>query len=243
MNTALRASLVGLFTLAACADVRLVEPSAEEEPALSVHVAAVDDESSRYEVNALFRPGMDRRGRPTELADRALYVEGTPVLPVATRSPDTWSYRWQEAGPRGDSLRLTFPVVAGSSPGAYSITVAVPRRDGPRDMDWTRGEDLVLRVSPASGDTPKLSGRILQWRLELGQSCSGSGTGPDFTVTGMHAYPELRVPWQWLETHAGVSLAACFHVVSSFEAAGAPYRSSVTVVAQVRWRIRVVAPA
>jgi hypothetical protein len=224
----------------------LVEPQ-PEEPLLAISLAAMSDESSRYELNAFFRRGTDARGHPVELVDRALYVEGTPVVPGPERTPGIWSYRWQETrvatGAHADSVRVAFPVIATSSSGAHSITIPVTRRVDPADVDLVRGEDLVLRVSSADGATAGLTGGVDFWTLDIRQSCV-SGSGRQFTITGTGPHPsELRVPWRWLEALPVGSVAACFRSFWSFQVAGSPYQASVTVSVQLAWRIHVVGPA
>jgi hypothetical protein len=240
-----------LLALAACDDFTLVEPQpGPEEPLLSVHVGALSDEtgSTRYDLNALFRRGTDARGVPTDVADRALYVEGAPILPEPETTPGMWSYRWQQTrattGDGADSIHVAFPVIASSSPGTSSITIPVTRREDPADVRLTRGEDLVLRVSSADGAPPELSGGVEFWTLEIRQSCSGGDARTQFEIRGNSPYPsELRVPWQWLESVPGGSMSACFHAFSSFQVVGSPYRATVTVIAQLVWRIQVVEPA
>jgi hypothetical protein len=241
----------GLLALAACDDFTLVEPEPQpEEPLLSVHVRALSNEteSTRYELNALFRRGTNARGEPTEVAHRALYVEGAPILPERETIPGVWSYRWQQTrvttGDGADSIRVAFPVIANLSPGTSSITIPVTRREDPVDVRLTRGEDLLLRVSSAAGAPPELSGGVGFWTLEIRQSCSGANPGPQFEIRGDGPHPsQLRVPWQWLERLPGSSMSACFRAFSSFQVVGSPYRATVTVIVELVWRIEVIEPA
>lgn len=252
LKTALRSWLFpGVLVLVACGDFTLVEPQPQpEEPLLSVHVSALSNEteSTRYSLNALFHRGTNVRGEPTEVADRALYVEGTPVLPEPETIPGAWSYRWQQTrattGDGADSIRVAFPVIANSSPGTSSITIPLTRREDPVDVRLTRGEDLLLRVSSADDAPPELSGGVIFWTLEIRQSCSGGDPGPQFEIRGSSPYgSELRVPWQWLATLPGSSMSACFRAFSSFQVVGSPYRATVTVIVELVWRIQVVEPA
>jgi hypothetical protein len=252
LKTALRSWLfLGVLVLVACGDFTLVEPQPQpEEPLLSVHVSALSNEteSTRYELSAYFRRGTDARGEPTEIADSALYVEGTPVLPEPETTPGAWLYRWQQTraatGDGADSIRVAFPAIASSSPSTSSITIPVTRREGPVDVRLTRGQDLLLRVSSADGAPPGLSGALGFWTLEIRQSCSGGDPGPQFEIRGSSPYgSELRVPWQWLATLPGSSMSACFRAFSSFQVAGSPYRASVTVIVELVWRIQVIEPA
>jgi hypothetical protein len=235
----------GLFAIAGCADFTLVEPQ-PEEPLLAVHVDAVSDETTRYEVSAFFRRGTDDRGQPTELVDRALYVEGTPVLPGPETTPGILSYRWEQIRPttssRPDSVRVAFPVVA-SSPRTHSITIPVSSRDDPADISVTRGDELLLRVSPAGDATSELSGGVDFWILEIRQSCTGGGATAQFEIRGSGPFPaELRVPWRWLERLPITSIAACFRAFSSFQVVDSPYRANVSVTVRLMWRIQVVEP-
>jgi hypothetical protein len=236
----------GLLALAGCDDFTLVEPQ-PEETLLAVHVNAVSDESTRYDLNALFRRGTDAGGHQTELVDRALYVEGTPVLPGPETTPGVWSYRWQEtrvaSGTHADSVHVAFPVIAASSR-THSVTIPVTRREDPADVDLTRGDDLLLRVSSVDGATPELSGGVDFWTLDIRPGCSGDGSLEQFTIRGRGPFPsELRVPWRWLETLPIDSMSACLRVFSSFQAIGSPYRAHVTVTVQLAWRIHLVGPA
>jgi hypothetical protein len=251
LRTPLRRGLPGiLLALEACGDFTLVEPQPPEpEPtALSVSLSAISDESTRYDLDAVFRPGTDASGEPTRVVDPALRVEGTPVLPDQEAEPGLWFYQWEHSrattGDGVDSVRVTFPVVANSSPATYSIAIPVPGRAGPADLGLIRGEDLLLRVTPAPDRPPGLSGRGDFWMLEIRQSCSVADSGPQVMITARGPYPsELRVPWQWLQALAAGPMSACFHAASSFEAVGSPYPASVGVVVRLAWRIQVVEPA
>jgi hypothetical protein len=246
MTTALRWSLrAALLALVACDGLTLVEPP-PDEPALSIHLDAVSDESSRYDLNALFRRGTDARGHPTELVDGALYVEGTAILPGAERTPGHWSYRWEEdraaTGDQRDSVRVVFPVIA-TSPHRHSMTIPIAARDGPANVGLTRGEDLVLRVSPPGGATPPPFGGVDFWTLEIRQSCSSNDSAAQFTISGRGPFPsELRVPWQWLETLPVGSMSACFRAFASYGVVGSPYLTGVSVTVRITWRIHVVEP-
>jgi hypothetical protein len=247
LNTACRSWLVGsLLAFEACGDFTLVEPQ-REGPFLSIDVGAVSDESTRYDLNALFRRGTDARGRPTEVVDRALYVEGTPILPGPELQPGVWPYHWQEtrttAGDPAGLVLVGFPVIAGSSPSTHSITIPVTRRTDAADVDLPRGANLVLRLALANRVTTGLSGGVDFWMLDIRGSCSGNDSRPQFTISGTGPHPsELHVPWQWLETLSTGSMSACFRAFSSFEVAGSPYPANVSVSVRLAWRIRIVVP-
>jgi hypothetical protein len=247
LKTACRSWLLrGLLALVACGDFTLVEPQ-PEGPALNIHVDAVSDQSTRYDLNAAFRRGTDARGRPTEIVDRALYVEGTPVLPGPETQPGIWFYRWQETrtttGDPASLVRVTFPVIAGSSTPAHFITIPITQRTDPADVDLGRGNDLVLHLALANRVTTGLSGGVDFWRLDIRETCSGIDSGPQFTITGTGPHPsELHVPWQWLETLVTGPMSACLQAHSSFEVAGSPYPAFVSVSVRLVWRIRIVVP-
>jgi hypothetical protein len=239
--------VASLLASAACGDFTLVDPL-PEGPQLFVHLAAQSDESMRYNLDAAFRPGTDARGRPTEVVDPALYVEGAPVLPDTETRFGLWVYHWQQTPTTGDPdglVLVTFPLLAGSAPPAHSITIPVTRRTGPADVDLPRGSTLVLGVALANRVTTGLSGGVNSWTLQIRQSCSGNDPGPPLVqIVGYEAHPsELQVPWDWLGAPSTGSLAACFQVSSFFDVVSAPYPANVGVSAQIAWRIHIVDPA
>jgi hypothetical protein len=236
----------GLLALAACGDFTLVEPQ-PDGPFFSIQIVAVNDESTRYQVSAFFDRGRDADGSPTEVVDRALYIDGTPVLPEPERLPGFWSYGWEEtraSDDRAESLRVVLPVIAGSSASALSITIPITRREDPFDINLVRNEDLVLRVSPQDAAPPGLSRGANSWTLEILRTCSGGDlTAPQFKIDGSGGLPpELRVPWQWLEPLSISSTSACLRALSTFEVVGSPYLVHVSVFARLGWRIQIVAP-
>jgi hypothetical protein len=244
LKTAWRSWLLGpLLALEACGDFTLVEPQ-PEGPRLHIHIAAVSDESTRYDLNAVFSPGTDARGRPTEVVDRALYVEGTAVLPGPEIQPGLLLYRWQQTRTTaGDLISVTLPVIEGSSPSTPYITIPVTRRTDPAEVDLPRGANLVLGLALANGVTTGLVGGVELWTLEIRESCAGNESPPQFAITGRGPHPsELHVPWQWLEPLSTGSMSACFRAFSNFEVADSPYPANVSAAVGLAWRIRIVGP-
>jgi len=236
--------LSGLLALVACGDFELLEPE-PEPPGLAIHVLVVSDETTRYVLSGFLRSGTDARGTPNDLLDAALYVDGAPVLGDVTSEPGIRQYDWERTatatGDRIDSIRVSFPVIAGVSSGAQSITIPIPQREGPRDVVLTRGEDLSLRVSALASTAPLgLSGGLSFWALDVGRSCSGGGPGTFVSISGANALPaDLRVPWSWLETLAADEVDACLRASTSFQVIDSPYFAIVILALEVAWRIRV----
>jgi hypothetical protein len=230
--------LGGLLTFAACGDFTLVEPE-QEQPFLHIHVGALSDETTRYDLNAFFFGGQQ-----IGIVDQALQVEGMRIPPVVDDTRGIWSYRWQgtrttDVG-QGDLVRVALPIPASSSAAPFTITIPVTSRIDPLNVDLPRGTDLVLRVSLANRVTTGLSGGVEFWQLEVADSCWDVDSAPQVSLFGRAVHPsELRIPWQWIEI-AGASTSVCFTAFSSFEVAGSPYRASVGVSARLVWRIRVV---
>jgi hypothetical protein len=246
LKAAGKAWLLGsLFTLAVCADFTLVDPQpGAEGPRLHISVGAVTDETTQYDLHALFSPGTDERGRPTEVIDRSLGVEGTLVLPGQETPQGVWLYRWQGTQTTTPGLVLvTFPVIAGASPPTHSITIPVTRRTGPADVDLPRGTDLVLGISLANRVTTGLSGGVEFWTLEIRQSCSESMSRPQLTINGTGPLlSEVRVPWQWLEPLSTDQISACLQAFSSYQVAGSPYPANASAFVRLAWRVHVITP-
>ena len=246
LKTARQSLLLGsLLALAACGDFKLVDPQpGADGPRLIISISAVTDETTQYDLHALFSPGTDERGRPTEVVDRTLGVEGTPVLPERETSEGFWPYHWQGTQTTTAGLVLvTFPVIAGTSTTPHSITIPVTRRADVADVDLPRGSELVLGLSLANRVTTGLSGGVEFWMLEIRQSCSDGSARPLLTINGTGPHPaDVRVPWQWLEALSTDQLSACFTAFSSFRAAGSPYPADVGAFVRLAFRIHVVAP-
>ncbi len=237
--------LGGLLALAACGDFTLVDPQpGADGPRLSIQIVAVTDEITQYDLSAVFSPGTDERGHPTEVIDRALGVEGTPVLPERETQEGFWLYRWQGTQTTTAGLVLvTFPIVADASPSTHSITIPVTRRTGPTDVDLARGADLVLGLSLANRVTTGLSGGVEFWAVEIRQSCSDRNSPAQLTVTGTSPLlSELRVPWQWLEPLSSGQMSVCLQAFSSFEVAGSPYPANASAFVRLAWRVHIVTP-
>ncbi len=246
LKTARQSWLHGaLLALAACGDFTLVEPqSGADGPRLSISISAVTDEITQYDLNALFSPGTNERGRPTEVIDRTLGVEGTPLLPERETQEGFWIYRWQGTQTTTAGLVLvTFPIVADASPSTHSITIPVARRTGPADVDLPRGADLVLGLSLANRVTTGLSGGVEFWALEIRPSCSDANSRPQLTLNGTGPLlSELRFPWQWLEPLSTDQMSVCLQAFSSFEVAGSPYPANVSAFVRLAWRVHIVTP-
>ena len=246
LKTAGQSWLLGsLLALAACGDFTLVDPQpGTDGPRLHISIVAVTDETTQYDLYALFSPGMDERGRPTEVIDRALRVEGAPVLPEQQTPDGFWSYRWRGTQTTTAGLVLvTLPVIAGASPPAHSITIPVTSRTGPADVDLARGAELVLGISSANRVTTGLSGGVESWTLEIRPNCSESTSRPQLAIDGTGPFlSEVRVPWQWLEPLSTDQISACFQAFSSYEVAGAPYPASASAFVRLAWRIHIITP-
>jgi hypothetical protein len=242
----MRSALLGLLIAAiSCSDFTLVEPepALPTEPAMSVLLVAERSASSRYELSAFFFRGLDSRGLPIELADRALYVEGTARQPSPQPRSELWHYDWQETradgGLQADSVRIRPPVIAGSPLPGITVTIPIAGREGPADVTWAEGEDLRLHMSPAVGATTQLSGGPSDWALELGDACGAAATNRPFFVVGQGSYPaEFRVPWEWLLSATPAPAVACLRVSSRYRVSNAPYRMDVHVDVHLTWRIR-----
>jgi hypothetical protein len=247
MKTSLRSRLAGaLLPLTACGDFTLVDPSpGGAEPGFFIHINVVSEATTRYLLSAILSRGTGGRGQ-LEFADKRLFVNATPILPQE-QSSDALFYNWEAtrttAGTDAASLRLTFPTLATSPTNEFSVAIPIDERQGAQDIEWRRGEDLVLRILQPPGASAELSGGAEQWDLRLGQACSGGGSDIHFTLFASGPYPsELRVPSQWLEPHAGNELPGCFQAISLYEVVGSPYPASVSVAVRLSWRIRVVRP-
>jgi hypothetical protein len=243
-----RKALLGLLVAAiSCRDFTLVEPEPaqqQEEALISVLLTVDRSESSHYKLSAVFFPGLDSRGRPRELADRVLDVEGDALQPSIHTGSELWEYDWErtraDAGVGADSLRVRPPVLAGSQLPGATVTIPIAGREGPTDVTWAEGADLRLPVSPAIGATAQLSGGPMDWTLELGDACGGAGTSRALFVAGRGAYPpEFRVPWEWLLSATPAPAVACLRAFSSYRVSNAPYRMDVVVVLHLTWRIHV----
>jgi hypothetical protein len=246
LKTARRSWLLrSLLALAAGGGVTLGDPQpGADGPRLIISIGAVTNETTQYDLNAFFLPGTDERGRPTEVIDRTLGVEGTPVLPERETPQGFWLYRWQGTQTTTAGLVLvTFPVIAGASPPTHSVTIPVTRRTGPADVDLPRGADLVLGTSLANRVTTGLSGGVEFWTLEIRQSCSDGNSRPQLTINGTGPLlSELRVPWQWLDPLSTDQVSACLQAFSSYEVAGSPYPANASAFVRLAWRIHIVTP-
>jgi hypothetical protein len=246
LKTMGQAWLLGsLLALAACGDFTLVDPQAAADgPRLQISIGAVTDETTQYDLHAVFSPGTDERGRATEVIDRTLGVEGTPVLPERETPEGFWLYRWQGTQTTTAGLvLLTFPVIAGASPATHSVTVPVTRRTGPADIDLPRGSELILGISLANRVTTGLSGGVEFWQLEIRPSCSDGISRPQLTINGTGPLlSEVRIPWQWLEPLSTDQMSACLQAFSSYEVAGSPYPANASAFVRLAWRIRIVTP-
>ncbi len=239
--------LASAIALAACYDVTLVEPDVGETPQLGISILAVTSATARYDLYANLSRGRDRRGEPTAFIDDKLYVEATPISPDPETTEGISVYRWQPAEVPAAAapavLNVAFPVLAGLSTSHFSVRIPVPQRVGPAEVEWTRGNDLLLRVSPPDGSTSQLSGGFRSWSLDIGESCEGSLSGPPLRISGEGSHPnELRVPSQWVDSHEATSLAACLRSFASFEVVDSPYLAYVSMFVQLHWQIRVVNP-
>lgn len=243
----MRKALLGLLVVVInCSDFTLVEPETAPpaEPAMSVLLRADRSGSSHYELSALFFRGADSRGRPSEPADRALYVEGNALQPSVQTGSEVWRYDWEETrtdgGVQADSLRIRPPVLAGSPLPGVTVTIPIAGREGPADVTWAEGEDLRLHVSPAVAATTQLSAESSDWTLDLADACGGAGRSRPLSVVGRGAYPpEFRVPWEWLLSATPAPAVACLRVFSSYRVSNAPYRINVLVELHLTWRIHV----
>jgi hypothetical protein len=242
-----RKALLGLLVAAInCSDFTLVEPETAPavEPAMSVLLRADRSGSSHYELSAVFFRGADSRGRPGELADRALYVEGNALQPRIETGSEVWRYDWEETradeGVQADSLRIRPPVLAGSPLPGVTVTIPITGREGPADVTWAEGEDLRLHVSPAVAATTQLSAESSDWTLDLADACGGAGRSRPLSVVGRGAYPpEFRVPWEWLASATPAPAVACLRALSRYRVLNAPYRMDLFVDLQLTWRIHV----
>jgi hypothetical protein len=241
-----RRALLGVLVAAtSCDDFTLVEPEPGlTEAAMSIFISVDRSTSSDYQLSAVFFRGADSQRRFGELADRALYVEGTAVQPTIRSTSELWEYDWEgtraDGGAHADSLRIRPPVLVGSPVPGHTVTIPIAGREGPEDVTWAAGEDLRLQVSSGIGPTPQLSGAPINWTLELGDSCDGSAPIRPVLVQGRGAFPsELRVPWEWLQGVTPAPAAACLRVFSDFRVSNAPYRMDVIVDLRLAWRIHV----
>jgi len=243
-----RNALLGLLVAAtSCRDFTLVGPeSAQQPPQASVFLTVDRFDSSRYVLGAFFFRGVDSRGHFGELADPALYVEGSALQPRINAGSELWDYNWEETradgGVHADSLRIRPPVLAGSPLPGVTVTIPITGREGPADVTWAEGEDLRLQVSPPIGATPPLSGGPTDWILELGDACGGAGTSRPLIVQGHGAYPaEFRVPWEWLLSVTPAPAVACVRMLFGYRVSNAGYPLDVIVDLHLTWRIHVVA--
>ncbi len=240
-----RALLALLVATTSCSDFTLVEPEVPPQPTeslMSVLLRADRSDISRYQLSAIFGRGLDARRQLIELADEAFYVEGDALHPVETVY-GLWRYEWEETradgGAQADSLQIRPPVPEGAPLPGLTVTIPIAGREGPADVTWAEGEDLRLRVSPGIGTTPQLSEGLIDWRLELGDTCQGS-SGPRLFIAGRGTFPaEFRVPWEWLVSSTPAPAAACLRAFSRYRVPDAPYRMDVFVELHLAWRVHV----
>jgi hypothetical protein len=245
----MRKLLAGLLLAAAagCEDFTLVGPEAgppPAEPFMNVSVFVDRFESSRYQLRALFYQGMDSRGQLNELADQMLYVDGDAVRPSAGAQPGVWLYEWEETradeGVGSDSLELRPPVLTNAPLLDAAVTLPVIGRESPMEITWATGEDLRLSVSAAVGATSQLLAGEVNWWLDLGEPCGGTGARSVF-ISGRSTYPpELRIPWDWAQSATQPPTGACFRAFFPYRTSSTPYRVDLFVDVQIAWQIRVV---
>jgi hypothetical protein len=230
-----RPAMLALIT-AGCFDI--VAPR-ERDPYVGVESLAIHDDALSVQMRIRVYAGTDGAGRPNELSDPTIYLNGSAVDPVEPPRDGMYAYAvtlpLPEPLPDGGALLLTLPPFPAAAASSFVLPVPIVVRRGTAAIQLRRGGDLVIGVA-LPGATAGF--QRAQWSLELTASC---GAGAAFAALGAQSWPPtaLTVPWSMLQATAPPAFDACLSFVGAFEHTDAGYTTQLATLTQARWRVEI----
>lgn len=203
-------------------------------------------EGDSLQVSATLDPGVDARGVPSVVPNPRLGVLGVSLPADSTLRDERLVLQWSAVLPADSAyaspLAIRAPAVSGRglpSP----VTVALRREaEGSERRTWGAGEDLILPLRPASGDTG-LDDAV--WNLAV----SGWGTdGSEISLATLAVHSTvgdtLRVPAEWLPGSGLDSLTARLRYTRylSSKSADGSYMVNTVVDQSISWMWTTRAP-
>jgi hypothetical protein len=229
----------------ACGDFSLV-PRRDAVPSF-VQVSAFADHrltDSHYGVLLSFGPGVDSTtGIPFAIADSSIQI-GDSVLTYQRESTygaqRILEYRWEavrdSSQPPIETLKIRFPLLAGSVSGIHEVQLALPRRGDPTVL--TLVDEVALHVVGYAFDSATADSTASHWLMEIRSQCR-NGQTPFVSLSGSTVFPgELRVPRSWFPATMSDSAMACFFSSTLFKARDAAIPTTVFVQGNIEWLLR-----
>ena len=236
LNT--RPALIALLTTG-CVDFGLVAPG-EREPLVQIRAEVSHAETLAVGVEVLLVTAADAEGRPYELADPTIYLNGAAVRPAVRPANGIYTFRTKLNPPEptapAEFLHVSIPALAAGAATPPAIAVPFTGRRGDVTLSLGAGDDLVLRIAaPDAGHTATSA----HWHLDLRASCDSAGR--IFAVLQSSGRPPdpLIVPRLILQQLAPPRFEACLLVASSTTSGDAGYRRSLIVQTRAQWHVEI----